>query len=407
MKTRNIIFRSVTTLHIALFLGLGLTGCKNPKVLKSRGYIPDPLPAPAPKTARLPIQTQIKEKTIIKQTITPLPPEPISQPIPAYKPFPKLESKALTHKVTKGESFWTIARKYQVSMKELAAYNKLPLNHKLNANTILRIPPGGIKPDGSKPHIDRPRKTRKIIKTTTIKTKYSKPLTPGAGRHIVRKGESLWSISRIYNISYIKLAKLNNMSLKQRLYEGNVLILPAGVKAVTKPSPQPRRQAPKPAPAAKPTPSPVETTPSPAATFTEEKTTETDVKTPGSDTTILKESTETDDTSILNEVLKKDPPTVPDDSETKKLIDSISDDSSDITDNDEEIEDEVDKLLGTTKSATPKVIPAAREHEVLNNGQTLEDIAILYTTTPEELYKLNPAIPPKTKLKEGQKIKVP
>ena len=55
-----------------------------------------------------------------------------------------------SHTVARGESLWTIARRYGVAMSELSARNKLDKKAKLRVGTVLQID-GGMPPGGSPP----------------------------------------------------------------------------------------------------------------------------------------------------------------------------------------------------------------------------------------------------------------
>lgn len=95
--------------------------------------------------------------------------------------------------VKKGDTLYSIAKKYNISVNELKNYNNLKSNT-LNINQILKIP-----------------------------TKSSN--TTSNNYYIVSKGDSLWSISRKYNISVDELKRLNNLS-SNLLSIGQKLIVP-------------------------------------------------------------------------------------------------------------------------------------------------------------------------------------
>lgn len=95
--------------------------------------------------------------------------------------------------VKKGDTLYSIAKKYNISVNELKEYNNLKSNT-LNINQILKIP-------------------TKSINTTSN------------NYYIVSKGDSLWSISRKYNITVDELKRLNNLS-SNLLSIGQKLIVP-------------------------------------------------------------------------------------------------------------------------------------------------------------------------------------
>ena len=85
--------------------------------------------------------------------------------------------------VKKGDSLWSISQKYNISVKELIELNNLN-NLTLQINQKLKVP--------------------KII---TIE-----PEENDTEIYIVEKNDTLWSISRKFNISVNELKELNNLT---------------------------------------------------------------------------------------------------------------------------------------------------------------------------------------------------
>ena len=103
--------------------------------------------------------------------------------------------------VKKGDTLYSIAKKYNISVNELKEYNNLKSNT-LNINQILKIP---------------------TKSSNTISNNY----------YIVSKGDSLWSISRKYNITVDELKKLNNLT-SNLLSIGQKLIVPSANTYIVK-----------------------------------------------------------------------------------------------------------------------------------------------------------------------------
>lgn len=102
------------------------------------------------------------------------------------------------YSVQKGDSLWTIARKYNVSVDELKKYNNLSSNM-LTVGQTLRIPEKGSG-------------------------------TPGASEGVlytVKSGDSLWKIANQYGVSVNDLKNENNLS-SDNLSVGQTLIIPVG-----------------------------------------------------------------------------------------------------------------------------------------------------------------------------------
>jgi membrane-bound lytic murein transglycosylase D len=98
-------------------------------------------------------------------------------------------------RVRRGDSLWKIARRAGVSVRSLARANRIKTASVLRVGSIIRIPGAGS--------------------------------SSGKGsRHVVRRGESLWSIARAHGITVNQLARRNNMSPRESLRSGRVLRIP-------------------------------------------------------------------------------------------------------------------------------------------------------------------------------------
>ena len=96
--------------------------------------------------------------------------------------------------VQKGDSLWSIANKYKVSVEDLKNANNLTSNL-LNVGQTLKIPTE------------------------------SKPVTGDYSVYIVQKGDSLYNIAKKYNLSVDELIKYNNLS-STNLEVGQQLLIP-------------------------------------------------------------------------------------------------------------------------------------------------------------------------------------
>ncbi len=114
--------------------------------------------------------------------------------------------RALAHRVRRGESLWTIARRYGVSVYALKRANRIRRARYLRPGQVLVIPVG----PGAKARYAR--RNRKIKVT-------------GKGYHRVREGETLWSIARAYGVSVKALKSINHLR-SSRIRPGDVLKLP-------------------------------------------------------------------------------------------------------------------------------------------------------------------------------------
>ncbi len=115
------------------------------------------------------------------------------------------KKKTIRHTVRNGESLWSIARKYSVTVSNIKKWNKL------NSE---RISIG----------------QRLVIKNGTASTTSSAKRKRASSKktHIVKKGESLWSIANKYGISTSDLRRWNEISSKSILMPGQKLVVQMG-----------------------------------------------------------------------------------------------------------------------------------------------------------------------------------
>lgn len=92
-----------------------------------------------------------------------------------------------------GDTFYKIAKEFELSLSQLYKYNDLGKNATLHQGEVIYV-----APKKSKAKIDK---------------------------HIVKKGESLWSISQIYGIKLKKLYKKNNLTNQDEIKPGDIVNL--------------------------------------------------------------------------------------------------------------------------------------------------------------------------------------
>jgi membrane-bound lytic murein transglycosylase D len=109
------------------------------------------------------------------------------------------------HRIRKGESLSTIAKRYGTSVRRLAVANNIYKTHRIVAGNKLKIPlTGPVR------HVEHSPKTRKKSK-------------PGKKSvHIVRSGENLWIVARRYRTTTKHIQRLNGLSTT-RLHIGQRL----------------------------------------------------------------------------------------------------------------------------------------------------------------------------------------
>jgi len=97
-----------------------------------------------------------------------------------------IASERVSHKVRSGESLSVIAKRYKVSVRELQSWNNISDPHKLRVGQTLTL-------------FHSPAPSAAATNSGTIK-------------HIVRRGDSLWSISKRYKVKVNDLMRWNDLS---------------------------------------------------------------------------------------------------------------------------------------------------------------------------------------------------
>lgn len=129
----------------------------------------------------------------------------------------KIKDSGLRHKVVSGESLIALARKYKVTTTSIIQLNKLK-NHNLFIDQVLKIPQG--MDDNEKTNTNSTdEKTKNNKKTEKNQTQKTEKIGKIPQYHLVKKGETLYSIARDYSLSPNQLLKLN-----PKLKDGKVLL---------------------------------------------------------------------------------------------------------------------------------------------------------------------------------------
>lgn len=116
---------------------------------------------------------------------------------PASKPKVAKElDPTILHKVTKGETLYSIARKYNISVDEI--YRK---NSSLTPSS-LRV--------GQEIVVGYDKSKEGKVVYEVVDDMYTHP--SNNSQHFVKKGETLYSIARKHGLSVAKLKQLNNLS---------------------------------------------------------------------------------------------------------------------------------------------------------------------------------------------------
>jgi membrane-bound lytic murein transglycosylase D len=126
--------------------------------------------------------------------------------------YPKSKRiKWVRHKVKSGDSILYLAKKYSVSPKIIKELNKLNSNNIVKGKYLI-IPVAGK--DYSYYSHSQDQLTKKRIGKSGKKV-----------MHTVKKGDSLWDISRKYGVSVKRIIKWNNLPSRTIINQGDVLVI--------------------------------------------------------------------------------------------------------------------------------------------------------------------------------------
>jgi len=117
------------------------------------------------------------------------------------------------HKVTRGETLVQIANRHDTSVALLRKANKLSSNSVKAGNNLL-IPVAAEE-----------LSTYSLSKLQRQEQQLRSKNRTGSKTYVVRNGDTLWGISKRYNLSVAQLTKLNGMSSRDKLQPGTKLLV--------------------------------------------------------------------------------------------------------------------------------------------------------------------------------------
>ncbi|MBE6353737.1 M23 family metallopeptidase [Treponema sp.] len=123
--------------------------------------------------------------------------------VPFFSAFSQSSS---VHKVAKGETFYSISKKYGITVDELCSANGITKNDVLKVGQSLKIP--------------------------SAKTSGQAPAQRNYDIYTVQKGDTLYHIARINGITVDELKKLNSLSDASSLKAGEKLKIPSSAAEV-------------------------------------------------------------------------------------------------------------------------------------------------------------------------------
>ncbi|MCJ7790187.1 MAG: LysM peptidoglycan-binding domain-containing protein, partial [Candidatus Atribacteria bacterium] len=120
--------------------------------------------------------------------------------------YQEREPTIITHTVVKGDTLWGISKRYDVTMISIISTNNLKEISRLSIGQELKIP---------------------ITNMDIAEAEgYNQEATAEEIIYYVKKGESLWSISRNYNVKLESIIAANNITDASKISAGKRLIIP-------------------------------------------------------------------------------------------------------------------------------------------------------------------------------------
>lgn len=115
----------------------------------------------------------------------------------------------------RGDRVGDIAGRLGIDARQLAEHNALPLDTALRGGELLVLP-GRVSDAAAPPSIS----------TTPLAPLSTAPAGPEPLRHSVERGETAYTIARLYNVSPRSLAEWNGLPADMSVREGQILMIP-------------------------------------------------------------------------------------------------------------------------------------------------------------------------------------
>ncbi len=140
---------------------------------------------------------------------------PAAFPMPAAPVRVHASARPETHRVRRGETLTSIARKHGTNVRTLASANRISVRTRVRIGQVLRLTPV---------RRDEVRTAHASTRRTVASAKPTSTATPLMLR--VKKGDTLTSLSRLFNVSVDELKRANKIAKGRRLLAGKRLCIP-------------------------------------------------------------------------------------------------------------------------------------------------------------------------------------
>jgi membrane-bound lytic murein transglycosylase D len=140
-------------------------------------------------------------------------------------------SSARTHTVADGETLWSIARRYEVTVDAVREANEIEESGTIRPGQTLRIPRAASPPSSTTASSTRTESgsSRSGTAASTARTESgsSRPASAARAReHTVGEGETLWGIARRYETTVDSLRRANDLAEDEQIRPGQKLSIP-------------------------------------------------------------------------------------------------------------------------------------------------------------------------------------
>ncbi len=199
----------IAVLHVVVIGLMVMQGCRT-----------TPPPTPPPEAAPMP-PAELPETQV--RAVPVRPPAPIE--------WPQAVAEPKIYVVKTGDSLGLIAKRFNVTVRDIVEMNKLTNPNKIHVGQKLQLP-GYV--DLNAPEPARPARK----KPAPAAAKPKEPVVAGGGEYIVKSGDSLSKIAHQQGTTVRALKELNKLT-SDRIRVGQKLALPraAGASAVAAPRP--------------------------------------------------------------------------------------------------------------------------------------------------------------------------
>ncbi len=195
-----------------------------PPIATATATTSGPAPGIATPTPEVPPSTSTPIP--VPPTSTPLPPTP-TPPTPISDEFPY----TVVHRVRRGDTVSALAARYGSTVQAIAAANGLTNNYLILVGQELIIPV-------RTPPESMPTPTAPVVFVTATPPAPVPPLGTD-NVYIVKPGDTLTRIARLFNTTVPTLAQLNGIVNVNRIQVGQRLIVPTGTVPPQEPAPPP------------------------------------------------------------------------------------------------------------------------------------------------------------------------